>query len=197
MDTTTLTDINLYDIGTRYQIAGALWASADDCLLTLLPDKEEGIAQMRLLPMTLAEWEVFLRQTDLLETEILLTDASGTLSKAILRKSQRQIDMHMQWAVFKRDNYTCRYCGRDGVPLSVDHILLWERGGPTIPENLLTACRKCNKDRGSTEYPDWLASPHYQKRAVHLTEAVRQANQAVLERLPALWEKRVMHIRSR
>ena len=193
----TLEDINIYDIGSTYQIAGTIWSSVDDCFITLFPGKEETFEHTKLLPMDLSEWETFLRQTDLLETEILLTDSSGKLVKAILRKTQRNIDAFMQWAVFKRDGYTCRYCGRDGIPLTVDHIILWERGGPTIPDNMLTACKKCNKDRGNMEYLDWLASPHYQKRAIHLTEKVKRQNEDVVRHLPALWEKRVMNIRSR
>lgn len=197
MEIIALSDINLYDIGSTFQIAGAIWASVDECLITLLPDKEEAVESMKLLPMDLSEWEQFLRQTDLVETEIILTDATGKLIKAILRKTQRNIDAFMQWNVFKRDNYTCRYCGRDGIPLTVDHIILWEKGGPTIPDNMLTACKKCNKDRGNMEYEDWLFSPYYQKRSVHLTETVRQQNLDILKHIPALWEKRVTNIRSR
>ena len=197
MEIITLSAINLYDLGSKYQIAGTIWTSVDDCFITLFPDREENFEHAKLLPMDLGEWETFLRQTDLVETEVVLTDATGKLVKAILRKTQRNIDACMQWNVFKRDGYTCRYCGRDGIPLTVDHIILWERGGPTVPDNLITSCKKCNKDRGNMEYADWLASSHYQKRSMHLSEAVRWQNREVLEQIPTLWEKRVTNIRSR
>lgn len=200
MDILTLGDLDIRDIGTTYQFAGAVWASADTWLLALFPHEEYPRARASreiVLPMTLAEWETFLRQTDLLETEILLTDASGKLAKAVLRKSQRQIDAHVQWNVFRRDGYACRYCGREGVPLTVDHIVLWERGGPTIPDNLLAACKPCNRDRGNTEYAEWLSSPRYMAKAARLSAEARQRNQDVLARLPELWERRVTHLRSR
>jgi HNH endonuclease len=197
MKTISLNDINLYDIGSTYQIAGTIWSSANDCFITLFPDREENFDDAKLLPMDLAEWEKFLRQTDLIETEVILNDPNGKLIKAILRKTQRAIDSFMQWSVFKRDNYTCRYCGKTGIPLTVDHIDLWEQGGATIPENLITACKKCNKDRGRMEYADWLQSDIYQKRSQGLTEEVMQQNQAVLQQLPHLQTLRVKNIRSR
>lgn len=197
MNTIKLSDINLYDIGSKYQIAGTIWTSVDDCFITLFPDREENFDNAKLLPMNLLEWEKFLRQTDLIETEVFVTDSSGKLIKAILRKTQRAIDSFMQWNVFKRDNYTCRYCGRDGIPLTVDHVVLWEKGGPTIPDNLITACKKCNKDRGNMEYKDWLDSGHYKNRSVNLSDEIRQTNLDVLTAIPELLKKRVTNIRSR
>ena len=58
------------------------------------------------------DWKKVLRQTDLLETEVLALSEDGKLTKAILRKSQRQIEARISWNVFRRDGYRCRYCGR-------------------------------------------------------------------------------------
>ncbi len=88
--------------------------------------------------MDIPDWQKFLKQSDVLETEILKDDGSG-VKKAIVRKSQRLIESHIQWQTFKSDNYHCRYCFRDGVNLTIDHVWTWESGGPTIPINLLTA----------------------------------------------------------
>lgn len=46
--------------------------------------------------------------------------------------------------IFHRDNYTCQYCGKKGLPLTLDHILPKSRGGKNTWENIVTACPKCN-----------------------------------------------------
>jgi hypothetical protein len=107
------------------------------------------------------EWKELLFQLDVVETEVL--DPSNKGQKIIVRKSQREIEQQVNWNVFRRDNYTCRYCGNDKTPLTVDHIVLWERMGASVEDNLITACRKCNKTRGNMLYPDWLNSDYLKK----------------------------------
>lgn len=52
--------------------------------------------------------------------------------------------------VMLRDAHTCQYCGRRPPvrDLNIDHVLPRSRGGPDSWENLVTACRKCNLDKG-------------------------------------------------
>ena len=114
-------DINIYDIGSSLQIGGVILTSPQLSFITLVPDKKEDLSNLKILPMTLEEWGKFLKQTDLLETEILTQDPNGAIVKAIYRKSQRQIDAYLQWAIFKEANYHCEYCYRDGIPLTIDH----------------------------------------------------------------------------
>lgn len=99
-----------------------------------------------------------IRQLDVQEIE--------GLQKVILRKSQRQIDQRVAWQVFRRDNFKCVYCGADDVPLTVDHIVLWEHMGDTVPDNLNCSCKKCNKTRGSMDYDEWIRDD-YLKEKVH------------------------------
>lgn len=141
---------------------------------------------LKVLDMDLDDWRAFIRQTDLLETEVVAPDQDGKLVKAILRKSQRQVDQGTSWVVYKRDGYRCRYCGIDGVPMTVDHLVLWEEGGPAIPENLVTSCRKCNKKRGNMQYGDWLESPYYKHISKRLIIAAVEANEAVTATLPSI-----------
>lgn len=196
MDEISLGDINLYDIGNEIQTAGTIWTGKGLSFVTLLPGKDEDLSNLKKLPMELSDWQRFLKQTDILETEIFQQDSSG-ITKTLLRKTQRQIDAYIQWDIFARDNYTCRYCGRTRIPLTVDHVDLWEDGGATIVANLLTACRNCNKTRGRQKYEAWLNSPDYKQRSNNLSETVKQANQAVVSTLPQLYSLRVTHIRSR
>lgn len=56
-----------------------------------------------------------------------------------------------RFAIFKRDNFTCRYCGRnrkDGVKLQVDHVHSVSAGGDNRNSNLVTACWECNIGKG-------------------------------------------------
>src|SRR5207248_4460140 len=48
--------------------------------------------------------------------------------------------------VYRRDGYTCQYCGRrPGVAeLTIDHVVPRSRGGGSTWENCVTACRSCN-----------------------------------------------------
>ena len=112
-----------------------------------------------------------------------------------MRKCERAVDQNVTWAVFRRDHYTCRYCGNDKVPLTVDHLVLWEDGGPTIEANLVAACRKCNKTRGRTPYEQWMQHPFYQKVANKLSAEQRAANWALCDGLKAI--PRVHHVKSR
>ncbi|MFQ5824621.1 MAG: HNH endonuclease [bacterium] len=52
--------------------------------------------------------------------------------------------------IFLRDNNTCQYCGKMGMPneLTLDHILPQSRGGKSVWENLVTCCKKCNIKKG-------------------------------------------------
>jgi len=47
--------------------------------------------------------------------------------------------------LFKRDNYTCHYCGKRGGILEIDHKLPLSKGGNNEDDNLVTACRNCNR----------------------------------------------------
>lgn len=197
MEEINLSDINLLDIGNEIQITGVIWTGKGMAFATQFPHKSEDLSNLKKLNMSLEDWLAFLRQTDILETEIFSTDPSGKLVKSIVRKTARQIDSQVQWTVFRRDNYTCRYCGRTGIPLTVDHIDLWELGGATVPENLVAACKNCNKDRGNTPYPDWLASHTYIKRSNNLPREVQELNVALVAKLPELEAMRVKNVRSR
>lgn len=45
--------------------------------------------------------------------------------------------------IFKRDGYTCQYCGSK-KNLTVDHILPRSRGGENTWKNMVTCCSRCN-----------------------------------------------------
>jgi 5-methylcytosine-specific restriction endonuclease McrA len=50
--------------------------------------------------------------------------------------------------VFRRDNYTCQYCGTQTHDLTLDHVVPRHRGGAHDWANLVSACRICNRRKG-------------------------------------------------
>lgn len=191
-------DIELLQVGNDYQIAGLLFSGRGKTFAVTLPHKHDDVYEpIDQLALSKDELEKFLFQLDTLSTKVLTLGDDGDLVKAVVRKSQRQIDNVIQWQVFDRDNYTCRYCGRKGIPMSIDHIIVWEDGGATVADNLLTACKSCNRDRGNTPYVDWLNSRFYQQKSKHLPETVKNANLAVALDIPRLESLKTIHKRSR
>ena len=50
--------------------------------------------------------------------------------------------------IFRRDNYTCQYCGSTTRTLTIDHIQPRHLNGPHTWENVVTACSACNHEKG-------------------------------------------------
>lgn len=69
--------------------------------------------------------------------------ANEELSSA--RKAR--IPDELRWAVWERDDFTCRSCGARRQ-LSVDHVAPESRGGALELDNLQTLCRSCNSRKG-------------------------------------------------
>lgn len=66
-----------------------------------------------------------------------------------IKRSPRSINLRLRWTVLKRDNFSCKKCGRSPakdpiVVLHVDHIKPWSKEGETVIENLETLCESCN-----------------------------------------------------
>jgi hypothetical protein len=172
--------MDLKEVGHTIQIAGVIYNSDKDeaTYLLMLPD-ENTHDLMAHKPMSLEQWEKFFWQTDVLEVE-----ARNTMyEKVIVRKAERQIAGRVSWSVYKRDGYACRYCGKDGIPLTVDHVVLWEEGGPSIPGNLVTSCQKCNRTRGDTPYPEWIESKVYAKISEKLSADIWVTNKHLIKTL--------------
>ena len=187
-------DLDLFQVGNSIRLTGVIYSDKDQHYLCHLPDTFDDLNYC-ILDMNLEEWKKFIRQTDLMETEVIAQGSDQKLVKIILRKSNRVIDSKVSWKVFERDGYCCRYCGKTGVPLTVDHLVLWEDGGPTIEENLLTSCRKCNKQRGNMKYEDWLESDLYKKKSQNVHPEIRMENALILSTLKNI--PRVYHKKSR
>lgn len=50
--------------------------------------------------------------------------------------------------IFRRDHYTCQYCGSSSRDLTVDHVKPKHLGGTHTWTNVVTACSYCNHKKG-------------------------------------------------
>lgn len=50
--------------------------------------------------------------------------------------------------IFRRDNYSCQYCGSSSRDLTIDHIEPKHLGGSHSWTNVVTACSYCNHRKG-------------------------------------------------
>lgn len=50
--------------------------------------------------------------------------------------------------VFNRDEYTCQYCGRETKELTLDHVVPRRRDGMYAWDNIVSACIRCNRQKG-------------------------------------------------
>ena len=72
----------------------------------------------------------------------------------------------LRFEVFKRDKFTCQYCGKrpPDVVLEIDHIVPKAKGGEDNSGNLTTACFDCN--RGKSDNPLGDVVPELDEMAV-------------------------------
>ncbi|GAP20064.1 HNH endonuclease [Leptolinea tardivitalis] len=68
------------------------------------------------------------------------------LEKMILRpRPHNQLNRR---EVFRRDNYTCQYCGKHSTTLTIDHVIPRHQGGSHTWTNVVAACASCNHHKG-------------------------------------------------
>lgn len=70
--------------------------------------------------------------------------------------ARRAIKKSVRFDVFKRDSFTCQYCGQKApeVVLEIDHITPVSDGGGNDILNLVTSCRDCNSGKSDKSLSD-------------------------------------------
>ncbi len=96
----------------------------------------------------------------------------------------------VRFEVFKRDSFTCQYCGAHppATILHVDHIRPVAEGGTNEIDNLITACQPCNSGKGAIPLeavPDSLTK---RKAAIEEREEQIRGYNEVMERRAARLE---------
>jgi hypothetical protein len=137
------------DIGNTLRLSGVLFQGMGANLLLLTPSASNvGGLSMEIERPTLEEWCAVLDQSD---DPVFFSEHEAENLKAIVRKQQRAIAGAIQQKVWVRDDFTCMYCGAKmgNVQLTVDHWIPLEDGGQNEMSNYLSACRRCNKEKGN------------------------------------------------
>lgn len=78
----------------------------------------------------------------------------------------------IRFEVFKRDAFTCAYCGRRSpeVILEVDHVLAVSQGGRDELDNLVTSCLECNRGKAARPLAPPGAGLQPQERSARIAE---------------------------
>ncbi len=65
----------------------------------------------------------------------------------MIKRPRPHVKLNKQ-EIFRRDSFTCQYCGRKSDDLTLDHVIPRRLGGKHSWDNLVTACRGCNHRKG-------------------------------------------------
>lgn len=69
--------------------------------------------------------------------------------KSLCNVERGKVTNKMRFAIYERDHYRCRKCGRETKDLEIDHIIPIAKGGKSTYDNLQTLCHRCNYEKGS------------------------------------------------
>jgi len=99
-----------------------------------------------------------------------------TRGRSKISKEQRKFVPHLtNRALFRRDAHVCLYCGEQfsSTHLTRDHVIPLSRGGHDTWENVVTACFRCNNQKGNQTLEEWgryelIAVPYVPNKAEYL-----------------------------
>jgi hypothetical protein len=96
--------------------------------------------------------------------------------------TRKPIGKKVRFEVFKRDKFTCQYCGGKAptVVLQVDHIHPVAEGGANDYLNLISSCVDCNSGKGKIRISDESAIDK-QRKQLELLHERREQMQMMIE----------------
>lgn len=140
------------DLGHILKIQGLVIGGEGAQAILMLPSESifDGKCSPPVHVLSLEEWTNFLAQTD--NPEVLIMPM-----KAFHRKVRYEISGAVQQKIWVADGCKCMFCGAKmgQAALSIDHFFPLEDGGKNDTSNFLTACKGCNKKKGSMSPEDW------------------------------------------
>ena len=70
--------------------------------------------------------------------------------------ARKAITKKLRFEIFKRDSFTCQYCGEKApdVVLNIDHLIPVAAGGTNDILNLIAACFSCNSGKSDRQLSD-------------------------------------------
>lgn len=89
---------------------------------------------------------------------------------------RKPLSKKLRFEVFKRDLFTCQYCGRKApdVVLHVDHIKPVSKGGKNELMNMVTSCLECNLGKGAKTLSDQSTVERQRRQAEMLAQRREQ-----------------------
>jgi len=103
----------------------------------------------RAMGLLLAEKAILVQngRGEIRSVNIILPRPSVIRLQKMISRPRPQLKMTRR-EIFRRDNFTCQYCGRNNSDLTVDHVLPRHMGGKHIWTNVVAACPGCNHRKG-------------------------------------------------
>lgn len=136
------------DIGSLVKIEGLVVGGEGMRAVLMLPGNEFRFLDpsVESYSLSVEEWTDYLQRSD--DPEVLIMPA-----KAFHRKVRYEISGFVQQKVWVKDGMICMYCHAPmgNAQLTIDHFIPLEMGGKNDTSNYLSACRKCNKQKGSED----------------------------------------------
>ncbi len=147
------------DAGNKIKIAGLLLEGMGTHVLVIapggtIPERMNMGMNVETTQPTLEKWCELIRQTD---DPVYFDETQDSMIKAVHRKMRMSVSGAVQQKIWVRDSLQCLLCGRKmgDVQLSIDHWIPLELGGVNNETNYISACRKCNKRKGSEHPKDY------------------------------------------
>ena len=97
--------------------------------------------------------------------------------------SRRSTGKRQRFEIFKRDGFTCQYCGRTppAVVLVIDHLLPVASGGGEEITNKITSCEACNQGKADRLLSDVPAAVgELLEKSVERAEQLAEYNEFLL-----------------
>jgi len=104
---------------------------------------------------------------------------------------RKAVPKKTRFEVFKRDSFTCQYCGRKSpdVLLEVDHIEPVSKGGTNAILNLITSCGECNSGKSDRRLAD-ASVLEKQRRQLEELQSRKEQLQMMFE-----WQKGLQNLK--
>lgn len=114
----------------------------------------------------------------------------GSMKRNAAKTDSGKVRKKDRFEVFKRDKFTCQYCGRKApdVVLELDHIEPRAKGGKNTLLNYLTSCSECNRGKGDRVLSDDTVLTKQRQQLDQLAERREQI------RMMAAWQADLIKI---
>ena len=149
------------DIGSLLKIEGLVVGGEGAQAVLMLPGNilQAHPTAFPVYDLSLEQWTEWLKRSD--DPEVLV---QGSLEKVFHRKVRYgDISGAVQQRVWKSDGFKCMFCGAifGDVQMTIDHFVPLEMGGVNDTSNCISACRRCNKNKGAMDPREFCKSTRH------------------------------------